>query len=94
LFLGLVLPSKALPGSCLDCLSVFSCPVKLKTEQSRVVFKSGPVCAVKRELSLEDSELWAASDELACPPDDIRPVVEEMVRLARTATSSVRSLYI
>ncbi|MDB6112989.1 MAG: hypothetical protein JWR69_4739 [Pedosphaera sp.] len=37
---------------------------------------------------------WAATDELACSPADIQPVVEEMVRLARSATTSGRSLYL
>jgi hypothetical protein len=37
---------------------------------------------------------WAATDELACTPADIQPVVEEMVRLARSATASGRGLYL
>jgi hypothetical protein len=37
---------------------------------------------------------WAATDELACSPADIQPVVEEMARLARSATTSGRSLYL
>jgi hypothetical protein len=37
---------------------------------------------------------WAATDELACSPADIQPVVEEIVRLARSAAASGRSLYL
>ena len=37
---------------------------------------------------------WAATEELSCPPADIRPVVEEMVRLARLAAASGRHLYL
>ncbi len=37
---------------------------------------------------------WAATDELACSPSDIQPVIEAFVRLARSATASGRSLYL
>ena len=37
---------------------------------------------------------WAATEELACPPDDIRPVVEALTRLARVAVGSNRKLYV
>jgi len=37
---------------------------------------------------------WAATEELAWPPDETRPVVEDLVRLARQATESGRSVYL
>jgi len=37
---------------------------------------------------------WAATDELACSTADIQPVIEALVRLARSATASGRSLYL
>jgi hypothetical protein len=40
------------------------------------------------------SAKWAATDELACPPDDIRPEVEALVRLSRLAAGSNRKLYL
>ncbi len=40
------------------------------------------------------SAKWAATEELACSPSDIQPVVEEMTRLARSATASGRGLYV
>lgn len=40
------------------------------------------------------SAKWAATEELACAPSDIQPVVAEMARLARAAASSGRGLFI
>ena len=37
---------------------------------------------------------WAATDELACSPADIQPVIEALVRLAHSATASGRSPYL
>jgi hypothetical protein len=40
------------------------------------------------------SSKWATTEEMASSPEDIQPVVEEMVRLARSASASRRGLYI
>ena len=40
------------------------------------------------------SPKWAAIEELAWPPDEARPVVEGLVRLARQAVESGRSVYL
>ncbi len=37
---------------------------------------------------------WAASEELDCKPFEIRPVVDDLVRLARLAGETGRSLYL
>lgn len=37
---------------------------------------------------------WAATEELSCSPEDIRPVVDDLVRLARRATETSRSLHL
>ena len=42
----------------------------------------------------EASAKWAASDELACSPADILPVVEGLKRLADRAVASGRNLYL
>jgi len=36
---------------------------------------------------------WAATDELACEPGDVLPVIDGLVRLAQTASATSRSLY-
>jgi hypothetical protein len=43
-----------------------------------------------RDLSVK----WAATEEMACPPENIRPAVEALVRLARVAVGSNRKLYV
>jgi hypothetical protein len=37
---------------------------------------------------------WAAIEELNCSPEDIRPVVDDLVHLARLATEMNRGLYL
>jgi hypothetical protein len=36
---------------------------------------------------------WAATDELACEPGDVLPIIDGLVRLAQTASATGRSLY-
>ena len=36
---------------------------------------------------------WAATDELACEPGDVLPVIDGLVRLAQTPSATSRSLY-
>jgi hypothetical protein len=36
---------------------------------------------------------WAATDELACEPGDVQPIIDGLVRLAQTASATGRSLY-
>lgn len=38
--------------------------------------------------------LWAETEELDCSPEDLRPVVEAMVPLARQATETGKNLYL
>jgi hypothetical protein len=40
------------------------------------------------------AELWAQTEELRCEPDDIEPVVAELVRLARLALSDEKGLFL
>lgn len=35
---------------------------------------------------------WAATEELDCRPEDVRPIVDNMIRLSRLAMESGRSL--
>jgi hypothetical protein len=37
---------------------------------------------------------WAATEELNCPPEELVPVLQALVRLARNARSSGRELYL
>ena len=37
---------------------------------------------------------WASTEELGWPPDEARPVVEDLARLARLACDSGRSVYL
>ena len=37
---------------------------------------------------------WAATQELGWPPEETRPVIEDLARLARQASDSGRSLYL
>lgn len=37
---------------------------------------------------------WAATEELDCRPDEIRPIVDDLIRLARLATETGRSLHL
>jgi hypothetical protein len=36
---------------------------------------------------------WAATDEMRCQPADVRPIIEGLVRLAKKASDTGRSLY-
>ena len=40
------------------------------------------------------SAAWAATEELRCSPEDIRPTVDDMVRLAGRALESGRSMFL
>lgn len=37
---------------------------------------------------------WAATEELDCRPDELRPIVDDLIRLARLATETGRSLHL
>ena len=37
---------------------------------------------------------WAAIEELACSPDDVRPVLDALVALARSAGATKRGVYL
>jgi hypothetical protein len=37
---------------------------------------------------------WAATDELRCQPADVQPLIEGLVRLAKKASESGRSIYL
>jgi hypothetical protein len=37
---------------------------------------------------------WAATDEMACEPDDVRPIIEGMVGLAVKASQTGRGIYL
>jgi hypothetical protein len=37
---------------------------------------------------------WAATDEIRATPEDIKPVIEDLIRLARLALSSGRGMYL
>ena len=37
---------------------------------------------------------WAATEELGCDPEDIRPVVDDLVRLSRRATETGQSVHL
>lgn len=37
---------------------------------------------------------WAATDEMDCDPKDIRPIVDDLVRLSRSASVSGRGVYL
>lgn len=51
--------------------------------------------ALLDETKVDDvSRQWAETDELACDPDDIRPLVEDLVRLARQAHADNSGLYL
>jgi hypothetical protein len=36
---------------------------------------------------------WAATEELACQPADVQPIIEGLVRLAKKASEANRSIY-
>lgn len=37
---------------------------------------------------------WAATEELSCPPEHVRPIVDALVRLSRLAHETDRSLHL
>jgi hypothetical protein len=37
---------------------------------------------------------WAATEELSCSPEDIRPVVDDLVRLSRRAVETSQSVHL
>jgi hypothetical protein len=59
-----------------------------------------PPAFVTRLAKLTDTEVaaitdqWARTEEIACPPEEIEPVVSSLVELARSAEGSSRGLYL
>jgi hypothetical protein len=49
---------------------------------------------LSRDRVASITSAWAATEELSCSPEDIRPVVEDLVRLARRATETSRSVHL
>jgi hypothetical protein len=37
---------------------------------------------------------WAATDELACEPSNVQPIIEGLVRLAKNASETGRNIYL
>lgn len=37
---------------------------------------------------------WAATDEMACEPDDVRPIIEGLVGLANKASQTGKEIYL
>jgi len=37
---------------------------------------------------------WATTDELACEPSDVQPIIEGLVRLAKNASQTGRNIYL
>jgi hypothetical protein len=37
---------------------------------------------------------WAATDELACDPSDVQPIIEGLVRLAKNVSETGRNIYL
>ena len=72
----------------------------LQIDGGERLIHSFPAAMVKSLGQLTEEQMrdfsakWAATDELACSPSDIQPVVEEMSRLARAAGNSGRGLFI
>jgi len=36
---------------------------------------------------------WAATEELACAPDEVKPIIQGLMRLAKKATGTGRNIY-
>lgn len=59
-----------------------------------------PSAFLERLASLDDeaittaSEAWAKTDEMVCSADDVRPIIEELRRLAERARSSGRGVFL
>ena len=65
----------------------------------RLIFQV-PMEAVQRFASLSETEVgtaaaaWSQTEELACEPNDIQPVIEEIVRLSKRGLETKRNLYL
>jgi hypothetical protein len=59
-----------------------------------------PTAFLERLASLDDeaittaAEAWAKTDEMVCSADDVRPIIEELRRLAQRARSSGRGVFL
>jgi hypothetical protein len=51
------------------------------------------LAALTPDQVLGVSAKWAATDELACEPSDVQPVIEGLVRLAKRASETGRNIY-
>jgi len=40
------------------------------------------------------TSVWAATEELKCSPEDIKPTVDDLVRLARRANETNQNVYL
>lgn len=81
--------------------------VNSRDEFHTVLVKDGGERCIKRLPSSMTDELarltpdqistaatnWAATDEMACEPADVQPIVEGLVRLAKIASVQDRKLY-
>ncbi len=58
-------------------------PKSMTVELARLTLEQISVAATK----------WAATDELACEADDVQPIIEGLVRLAKAACETGRNVY-
>jgi hypothetical protein len=59
-----------------------------------------PTAAVERFAGLSKTEIdaaaaaWSQTEELACDPEDVRPVIQQLARLSKRGLETNRNLYL
>jgi|ERR1700722_646516 hypothetical protein len=58
------------------------------------VAMTAELAALTPEQVSSSAAKWATTDELACEPSEVQPIIEGLVRLARNASETKRNLYL
>jgi len=81
-----------------DSLDEFNCLLQLEDGSKMIYRLPDRMTTNISKLNKEDLEIavkkWAATEELNCSPNDIRPIVEELVRLANQAHKTDQNVYL
>jgi hypothetical protein len=64
--------------------SIKRLPTSMAVELARLTTERISIVAAK----------WAATDEMACEAADVQPIIEGLVRLAKTASETGRNIYL
>lgn len=81
-----------------DMMDEFACLLEIDGGE-RLVHSLPPamvseLAALPPDRVASVTSAWASTEEMDCNPEDIRPIVDDLIRLARIARESSRGVYL